>query len=93
MFTSARLSYRSRRGSVLLPTLFVMVAIIMLLSAILPLTVTGYGLARADRDRVAALAAAEAGLNWEIARINNRLWGKDDSGVSQVDGSGNPPPG
>jgi Tfp pilus assembly protein PilX len=79
-----------RRGSVLLPTLFVLIIIVMLLSATLPLTVTGYGVARADRDRVAALAAAEAGLNWEIARINNRLWDKDDSGNTLVDGSGNP---
>jgi len=67
---------------VLLPTLLVVVAIVMLMSAILPLTVTGYGLARADRDRAAALAAAEAGLNWEIGRINNRLWEKNDSGTT-----------
>src|SRR5713101_7111144 len=39
-----------RRGSVLIPTLIAMVIIAMFLSAILPLTVTGYGLARADRD-------------------------------------------
>jgi Tfp pilus assembly protein PilX len=67
---------------VLLPTLIAMVIIAMFLSAILPLTVTGYGLARADRDRAAALAAAEAGLNWEIGRINNRLWERNDSGTT-----------
>jgi hypothetical protein len=67
---------------VLLPTLIAMVIIAMFLSAILPLTVTGYGLARADRDRAAALAAAEAGLNWEIGRINNRLWEQNDSGTT-----------
>ncbi len=82
MPTFSSLEFGRRRGSVLLPTLFVVVVIVILLSALLPLTVTGYGVARADRDRAAALAAAEAGLNWEIGRINNRLWGKDDSGNS-----------
>jgi hypothetical protein len=65
---------------VLITTLFVVVFIVMLLSGILPLTLSGYSLARTDRDRAGALAAAEAGLNWEIGRINNRLWEKDDSG-------------
>src|SRR5690242_14998112 len=69
-----------RSGSVLMPTLFIMITMLMLLSAIMPLTLSGYALARADRDRAGALAAAEAGLNWEIGRINNRLWEKDDSG-------------
>src|SRR5438034_4631731 len=73
-------SHRRRRGSVLITTLFVVVFIVMLLTAIMPETLSGYALARTDRDRAAALAAAEAGLNWEIARINTRLWEKDDSG-------------
>src|SRR5439155_525281 len=34
----------------------------------------------ATAEWAAALAAAEGGLNWEIGRIDNRLWGKDDSG-------------
>ncbi len=73
---------KHRHGSALLPALFVVTIITLLLTGILPLTVSSYGLARAERDRAAALAAAEAGLNWEIARINNRLWGKDDSGAA-----------
>src|SRR5947209_19825562 len=84
-------SHRRRSGSVLLPALFVVIIITMLLGAILPLTLSGYGLSRADRDRAEALTAAEAGLNWEIGRINNRLWNKTDSGATgPVDGSGNP---
>jgi type II secretory pathway pseudopilin PulG len=90
MFTLVHLPCSRRRGSVLLTTLFVVAAIGMLLSAILPLTVTGYGVARADRDRAAALAAAEAGLNWELARINMRRWDRDDSGSLLVDGSNLP---
>src|SRR3989442_13305338 len=80
MFAIAHFRQCRRSGSVLLPALFVVLLITMLLSAILPLTLSGYGLARADRDRSGALAAAEGGLNWEIARINNRVWGQDDSG-------------
>jgi Tfp pilus assembly protein PilX len=79
-----------RSGSVLISTLFVVTVMTMLLSAIPLMTLSSYRLSQADRDRVAALAAAEAGLNWQIARINNRLWDKDDSGNMQVDGSGNP---
>jgi hypothetical protein len=84
MATHCPFLHRARRGSVLLPTLFVTVAILMLLGAMLPLTLTSYSLSRTDRDRVAALAAAEAGLNWEIARINNRKWGKDDAGAADA---------
>src|SRR5437879_13777655 len=80
MFNHLHTRTSRRRGSVLLPVLFVVIIITMLLGAILPLTVSGYGLSRADRDRAEALAAAEAGLNWEIGRINSRRWGKDDSG-------------
>jgi Tfp pilus assembly protein PilX len=90
MLTLDRISFGRRRGSVLLTTLLVVVCIVTLLGAILPMTLSGYGLSRADRDRSAALAAAEAGLNWEIARIDNRKWDKDDSGNTSVDGSGNP---
>src|SRR5690349_6890546 len=74
--------FRRRRGSVLITTLFVVVLIVVLMSAIMPLTLSGYGLARTDRDRAGALAAAEAGLDWEIGRINNRLWDKNDSGTT-----------
>src|SRR5260221_11373743 len=73
---------RQRCGSVLIPVLFVVITVAMLLSAIMPMTLSGYGLARTDRDRAAALAAAEAGLNWEVGRINNRLWEKNDSGTT-----------
>src|SRR5207302_9706878 len=91
MFAIAHFRQCRRSGSVLLPALFVVLLITLLLSAILPLTLSGYGLARADRDRAGALAAAEGGLNWEIGRIDNRLWNKTDSGATgPVDGSGNP---
>src|SRR5207249_9788508 len=80
MFNHLHTRTNRRRGSVLLPVLFVVIVIVTLLGAILPLTLSGYGLSRADRDRAEALAAAEAGLNWEIGRIDNRRWGKDDSG-------------
>src|SRR5437899_1539096 len=90
MFAIAHFRQCRRSGSVLLPALFVVLLITMLLSAILPLTLSGYGLARADRDRAGALAAAEGGLNWEIGRIDNRLWDKNDSGAFAVDGFGNP---
>src|SRR5205809_7391296 len=91
MFNHLHTRTNRRRGSVLLPVLFVVIVIVTLLGAILPRTVSGYGLSRADRDRAEALAAAEGGLNWEIGRINNRLWNKTDSGATgPVDGSGNP---
>src|SRR5947209_5758275 len=44
----------------------------------------------ATSEWAAALAAAEGGLNWEIGRIDNRLWDKNDSGAIAVDGSGSP---
>jgi Tfp pilus assembly protein PilX len=75
-------SIRRRRGSVLITTLFVVVLIVTLMGAVMPLTLSGYGLARTDRDRAGALAAAEAGLNWQIGRINNHLWEKNDSGTT-----------
>ena len=88
MMALAQTLKRRRRGSVLLPTLFVLVVVVLLLSALLPLTVSGYALARADRDGAAALAAAEAGLNWEIARINTHRWDRNDSGSAVVDNAG-----
>lgn len=78
------------RGSVLVPTLVAVVIISLLASASLPLVVSGYGLALAERDRVAALAAAEAGLNWEIARIRDRCWSRDERGRVLLDGRGRP---
>src|SRR5438876_2633629 len=54
MFAIVHFRQRQRPGSVLLPALFVVIIITMLLSAILPLTLSGYGLARADRDRTGA---------------------------------------
>src|SRR5438093_764815 len=86
----ALMSKRRHSGSALITTLWVITTITMLLGAILPLTVSTYTLAGGDRDRASALAAAEAGLNWELARINTHTWDKDDSGTSLVDGSGNP---
>src|SRR5437016_12367579 len=91
MFIHSHTRTSHRRGSVLLPALFVVVVIVMLLGAIVPLTLSGYGLSRAGRDRAAALAAAEGGLNWEIGPINNRLRNKNDSGATgPADGYANP---
>lgn len=54
----------------------------------LPLAASGYALAREERDRVLALAAAEAGLNWQIARIRARRWARDDDGRPCLDNLG-----
>jgi Tfp pilus assembly protein PilX len=88
--THLHYSGRRRTGSALITTLWVLVTVSMLISAVLPLSVASTRLTRGDRDRAAALAAAEAGLNWEVARINTPTWDRNDSGASILDGSGNP---
>lgn len=77
-----------RRGSALLSSVLILLMLSTLIAATLPLAASGYALAREERDRVLALAAAEAGVNWQIARIRTRRWARDDEGRPCLDGLG-----
>jgi hypothetical protein len=74
-----------RRGSALLSSVLILLTLSILVAATLPLASSGYALAREERDRALALAAAEAGVNWQIARVQTRRWGRDDGGRPFVD--------